>query len=397
MKPTNQIYTGLPTTIFETMSRLAAQHGAINLGQGFPDLDGPLEIRLKAADELLNGYNQYPPMLGLPALRKAVAEANRRFYGLEIDPDKGVLVTSGATEALSDCINALIEPGDEIILIEPLYDCYLPLAERAGASVKSVRITPPDWRLDLDALRRAFSDRTKAILLNNPQNPAGKVFDRQELQAIADLLIEFDAYAICDEVYEHIIFDGRSHIPLMSLEGMKERCLRIGSAGKTFSLTGWKVGYISGPEGLLDPVAKAHQYTTFTTPPNLQAAVAEGLGKEDAYYQVLSGDLAAKRDRLGQGLAKLGFDVIPCAGTYFLTVDISTIADRMHVEPDDVAFCQKMTEEAKVTAVPVSAFYRQGKTGAAEDIPRQFVRFCFSKKDSVLDAAIDRLASWLDH
>lgn len=392
MKPTNSIYTGLPTTIFETMSRLAIQHGAINLGQGFPDEDGPLDIRQKAAELLIDGPNQYPPMLGLPALREAVAKANRRFYNLQMDPDTNILVTSGATEALSDCLNALVEPGDEVILIEPLYDCYLPLAERAGASVKSIRLVPPRWKLDRAELEAAFSDKTKAILLNNPHNPAGKVFDRDELELIAELVKKHDAYAICDEVYEHILFDDRTHIPLMTLDGMDQRCLRIGSAGKTFSLTGWKVGYICGPAQLLDPVAKAHQFTTFTTPPALQAAVAFGLAKEDAYYRSLAGDLQTKRDHLNDGLKAIGFTMIPCAGTYFLTADIAPLCREKQFPVDDVAFCQAMTEQAGVTAVPVSAFYRPGQQG---DIPSQFVRFCFSKQIPVLDEAIARLSKWI--
>ena len=392
MKPTNSIYTGLPTTIFETMSRLAREHDAVNLGQGFPDVDGPLDIRTKAAEELVNGYNQYPPMLGLPALRDAVARCGQRFYGLELDPEHNVLVTSGATEALSDCLAALIEPGDEIVLIEPLYDCYLPLAQRAGARVKSIRLVPPEWKLDRDALEAAFSDRTKAILLNNPHNPAGKVFSREELGWIADCLVRHDAYAICDEVYEHITFDGQDHIPLMSLDGMADRCLRIGSAGKTFSLTGWKVGYISGPAHLLDPVAKAHQFTTFTTPPNLQAAIAFGLDKENAYYRELAAELQAKRDRLAKGLEMANLTVIPCAGTYFLTCDITDACKRLNCPADDVAFCQRMTTEAGVTAVPVSAFYR---SDGEADIPRHFVRFCFSKKDEILDNAARRLTEWI--
>lgn len=393
MKPTNSVYTGLPTTIFEVMSRLANEHQSINLGQGFPDVDGPLDIRQKAADELIAGYNQYPRMLGIPDLRQAVARANKRFYDLDIDPDKEVLVTSGATEALSDCINALIEPGDEIILIEPLYDCYLPLAERAGATVKSIRLVPPAWQLNREALEATFSDKTKAIIINNPQNPAGKCFSKQELQWIADLLIKYDAYAICDEVYEHILFDGVTHIPLMALDGMAERCLRIGSAGKTFSLTGWKIGYVTGPEKLLDPVAKAHQFTTFTTPPNLQTAIAYGLNKDDTYYQTLAKDLQDKRDRLAKGLAAIGFKVIDCAGTYFLTCEIDAICKRKNIDPDDIDFCQLMTEEAGVTAVPVSAFYMSGSAHGQK--PTHFIRFCFCKKDEVLDEAVTRLAAWI--
>lgn len=230
MPKTNPIYTGLPTTIFEVMSRLAREHGAINLGQGFPDTDGPEDVRRLAAEALVTGPNQYPPMLGLPDLRQAVARANDRFHGIEVDWQREVLITSGATEALSDCMAALIVPGDEVVLFEPLYDCYLPLVRRAGGIPKLVRLTPPDWGLDLDVLRAAFSPRTKAVLLNNPMNPAAKVFNRAELEAIAALIIEHDAVAICDEVYEHIVFDRRNHIPLIGLPGMRERTVRIGSS-----------------------------------------------------------------------------------------------------------------------------------------------------------------------
>lgn len=385
MKSTNPVYTGLPTTIFEVMSRMAKENGAINLGQGFPDVDGPEDIRRFAAEEIVNGKNQYPPMMGVPELRKAVAASNKRFYGLDVDWETEVLVTSGATEAISDCLAALVEPGDEVVLIEPLYDCYLPLVRRAGATPRLVRVTPPDWRLDAQALAAAFGDRTKAVLLNNPMNPAAKVFDAGELALIADLVIAHDAIAICDEVYEHILFDGRKHVPLMTLPGMRERTVRIGSAGKTFSLTGWKVGYVTAAPWLLDPITKAHQFTTFTTPPGLQKAVAYGLGKEDAYYASLAGDLEAKRDRFAEGLAKIGFDAVPCAGTYFITADMRSVG----VEDDDVTACRRLTMEAGVTAVPVSAFYQA-------DGPTHFVRFCFSKRDAVLDGALDRLARWVE-
>ncbi len=384
MKPTNPVYTGLPTTIFEVMSRLALEHKAINLGQGFPDVDGPEDVRRFAADALIAGPNQYPPMMGVPELRQAVAAAQSRFYGLDVDWKSEVLVTSGATEALSDIIAALIEPGDEVVLIEPLYDCYLPLVRRAGGIPRLVRITPPEWTLDVAALEAAFSERTKAILINNPMNPAAKVFSPEELAVIAELCVRFDAYAICDEVYEHILFDGRAHTPLMTLPGMRERAVRIGSAGKTFSLTGWKVGYVTAAPALLDPIAKAHQFTTFTTPPHLQKAVAFGLGKDDGYYGELAGALAVKRDRLATGLERLGFGVVPCGGTYFVTADFAPLG----LVGDDVEICRQMTIEAGVTAVPVSAFY-------AGSAPRHFVRFCFSKRDEILDGALDRLGEWL--
>jgi aspartate/methionine/tyrosine aminotransferase len=384
MKPTNPVYTGLPMTIFEVMSRLATEHGAINLGQGFPDVDGPDDVKRIAAEEIVGGLNQYPPMMGLPALRQAVAESNRRFYGLDVDWQREVLVTSGATEALSDCINALIEPGDEVVVIEPLYDSYLPVIRRAGGIPRLVRLAPPDWRLDRDALAAAFGPRTKGILLNNPMNPAARVFSRDELALIADLVLAHDAFAICDEVYEHILFDRRQHIPLMTLPGMRERAIRIGSAGKTFSLTGWKVGYVTASPTLLDPVTKAHQFTTFTTPPNFQKAAAYGLAKDDTYYASLSGDLQAKRDRLAAGLERLGLGVAPCEGTYFITADVAPL----RLNADDAEICKRMTVEAGVAAVPVSAFYES-------DAPRNFVRFCFSKRDEVLDGALQRLGDWI--
>ena len=379
MVTTNSIYTGLPTTIFETMSRLAREHNAINLGQGFPDTDGPEDVRRAAAEALLSQSNQYPPMLGLPELRQAVAAANKRFYGIEVDWQSEVLVTSGATEALSDCMAALLEPEDEVVVFEPLYDCYVPLIRRAGAVPTFVRLTPPEWRVDAAALEAAFSPRTKAVLLNNPLNPAAKVFGDDELATLARLIVAHDAIAICDEVYEHIVFAG-SHRPLMNYAGMRERTVRIGSAGKTLSLTGWKVGYATATKALLDPIAKAHQFTTFTTPPNLQRAVAMGLGKGDDYYRELATTLETKRNRLAAGLEGLGYQVAPCQGTYFIVADISG-----KTAETDAEYCKRLTIEAGVTAVPLSAFY-------ASDPPTSFIRFCFAKRDEVLDEAVIRLA-----
>ena len=384
MKPTNSVYTGLPTTIFEEMSRLAMAHQAVNLGQGFPDVDGPEDIRRMAAEALIVGPNQYPPMLGLLELRQAVAANWRRFHGLEVDPTREVLVTSGATEALSDAINALVEPGDEVVLIEPLYDCYLPLVKRAGGVPRLVRVTPPDWCLAADALAAAFSTRTKAVLLNNPMNPAAKVFSRPELQLIADLAVRHDAYVIADEVYEHIVFDEARHISMLSIDGMRERTVAIGSAGKSFSFTGWKVGYATAAPELLEPIVKAHQFTTFTTPPALQKAVAYGLAKDALYFDGLAAELQAKRDRLGDAFAALGLEGVPCEGTYFLTVDMAPLG----LEIDDVALARRMTMEAGLTAVPVSAFY-------VANPPASYLRFCFSKRDAVLDEAVERMRTWL--
>ena len=267
-RPQNALLSATGTTVFTVMSALAAQHGAINLGQGFPDEEGPADVVRAAADALLDNRNQYPPLTGVPELREAVAAANHRFYGMEIDPVAEVVVTSGATEAITACLMALLDPGDEVVLIEPLYDTYLPVVRMLGAVPKLVRLSPPKWELPRAELAAAFGPKTKAILLNSPMNPAGKVFTAAELAFIAELVQRHDAYAVCDEVYEHLTFDGWKHIPLMTLPGMRERCLRIGSAGKTFSLTGWKVGYITCDRSVAPNVAKAHQLLTFTTPPN---------------------------------------------------------------------------------------------------------------------------------
>ncbi|MDH5749620.1 MAG: aminotransferase [Rhodospirillales bacterium] len=380
MKEANSILSGYGTTIFTVMSALAAEHGSINLGQGFPDVDGPEDIRRAAADALMAGPNQYPPMLGIPELRRAVAEHGKRFYGLEVDWRSQVMVTSGATEALADCLLGLIEPGDEVVLIEPLYDSYLPMVRRAGGVPKMVRMEPPDWALPRDALARAFSDKTKLILLNSPHNPSGKVFTADELAFIAGLVEKHDAYAVCDEVYEHLVFDGRPHVPLITLPGMGERCLKIGSAGKTFSMTGWKLGYVTAAPELLTAAAKAHQFITFTTPPNLQQGGAYGLAKEDAYFHGLAADMQAKRDLLSEGLVQAGFKVLPSAGTYFLTVDIRSVG----FNGTDEEFCRHITTDAGVTAVPMSAFYQGGEVD-------HFARFCVCKNDDLLREGAARL------
>ena len=380
MKPANSVLSGFGTTVFEIMSRLAIEHGSINLGQGFPEGTGPADVRAVAQDALENGWNQYPPMMGLPDLREAVAAHNKRFYGLDVDWQSETMVTSGATEALAACLLGLIEPGDEVVLIEPLYDCYLPMVLRGGGIPKLVRVEPPDWTLPREALAEAFSDKTKLILLNSPMNPAAKVFEREDLAFIAELVKKHDAYAVCDDAYEHILFDSREHVPLMTLPGMRDRCVRIGSAGKTFSVTGWKVGYVTACPALLGTISKCHQFLVFTTPPNLQAAVAYGLAKDDAYFRDFTSDLEAKRDRMGKGLAEVGFDVLDCAGTYFITGDFRPLG----FNGDDVEFCKHITVEAGVTAVPVSAFYQ-------DDPPRHFARFSFCKSDDVLDEAIARL------
>ncbi len=384
MKPTNSTLSGLGTTVFEVMSRLAIEHDAINLGQGFPDDRGPDDVLRAAADAVLEGWNQYPPMLGLPELRQAVAAHGSRFYGLDVDWRREVMVTSGATEALAACLLGLIEPGDEVVLFQPLYDCYAPMVRRAGGVPRFVALTPPDWSFDRADLERAFSARTKLVLLNNPLNPAAKVFGRDELDLIAEFVRDADAYAVCDEVYEHLVFDGAAHVPLITLPGMRERCLKIGSAGKTFSLTGWKVGYVTAAPDLLAPVSKAHQFLVFTTPPNLQSAVAYGLAKDDGYFAALAADMQAKRDRLSGGLSAIGLEVLPCAGTYFVNVDIAATGFATGSGGDGAAFCRHITETARVAAIPLSAFYDR-------DPLTTVVRFCFAKQDDILDEAVARL------
>ncbi len=383
MKPGNPTISALGTTVFTTMSALALEHKAVNLGQGFPDGNGPEDVRTKAAEFLSDRPNQYPPMMGVPELRQAVAAHNKRFYGLDVDWLREVMVTSGATESLTACFLSLIAPGDEVILIEPLYDSYLPIVRLAGGIPKLVRLTPPHWDLPREELAAAFSTKTKLIALNSPMNPIGKVFSREELEFIAGLVVRNDAYALCDEVYEHIIFDNAQHIPLMTLPGMRERCLRVGSAGKTFSLTGWKIGYVTGAPALVANAGKAHQFITFTTPPNLQRAVAYGLSKDDTYFKSLATDLQAKRDFLAVGLKDVGFDVLRCDGTYFVTTDIRALG----LECDDVAFCKHITAEAGVAAIPLSAFY-EGKA------PENFVRFAFCKEAHTLEEALTRLRKY---
>ncbi len=381
MRGANTYLGSIGTTIFTVMSALANEHKSINLGQGFPDTEGPADVVQAAADGLKDGRNQYPPMPGVPELRQAVAAANKRFYGLDIDGMKEVTVTSGATEAITACLMAVLDPGDEVVLIEPLYDTYVPVVRMLGAIPRIVRLTPPHWELPRDALAAAFGPKTKAILFNSPMNPCSKVFTADELAFIAELVERHDTYAICDEVYEHLVFDGLKHIPLMTLPGMRERTMRIGSAGKTFSLTGWKVGYVTAGAALTPLVQKAHQNLTFTTAPNLQRAVAVGLGKDDAYFASLARDLQDRRDLLVRGLASVGLTVLPSHGSYFVTTDFAPLG----FNGDDVAFCRHITEQAGVTAIPVSAFYDE------PDAPRHYARFAFCKRPEVLEEAISRL------
>jgi len=375
----NSIFAEIGTSVFEVMSRLARERGAVNLGQGFPDDPGPLDVRAKAAEAAVEGWNQYPPMLGLPELRRAVAAHYERFQGLDLDPETEVMVTSGATEALAGALLALIEPGDEVVLFQPMYDAYLPLVRRAGGVPRFVTLKPPFWTFDEDDLAAAFSAKTRLVLFNNPLNPTGVVYGAESLKILAEACVKHDAIALCDEVWEHVVFDGRRHIPLIAMEGMRERTVKIGSAGKIFSLTGWKVGFVCAAPAILRALAKAHQFLTFTTPPNLQSAVAYGLLKSDDYFAEMRASFQRSRDRFAAGLASRGFQVLPSAGTYFLNIDIAPLE-----RGDDLAFCRWLVEQHGVAAIPVSAFY-------AQDPVRTVVRFCFAKQDATLDAALAHL------
>lgn len=373
-------FSALPTTIFEVMSVLARELNAVNLGQGFPDDPGPEDVRRVAAEAVLNGNNQYPSMMGLPETRTAIAAHYAHHQGLDLEATTEVMVTSGATEAIAAAIFALIAPGDEVVLFQPMYDAYLPLVQRAGGFAKFVTLRPPHWRFTEDDLAAVFSDRTKLVILNNPLNPTGSLAPREDLELLARFCVRHDVYALCDEVWEHVVFDNHRHTPLMALPGMRERTVKIGSAGKIFSLTGWKVGFVMAAPALMKVIAKAHQFLTFTTPPNLQVAVAHGLAKDDAYFRAMRLGFQAGRDHLCAGLRSLGFPVIPAQGTYFVNIDIAPLG-----EADDAAFCQRLVREVGVAAIPVSAFY-------AEHHVRNVVRLCFAKKRETLDAALERLA-----
>jgi N-succinyldiaminopimelate aminotransferase len=376
----NPIFAALPTSIFEAMSIEARARGAVNLGQGFPDFGWPEDVVSKAAEALTGAASQYPPMRGLPELREAVAAHYHAHQGLSLDAEQ-VIVTSGATEAIAAALLARVTPGDEVVLFQPLYDAYLPLVLRAGGVPRLVRLTPPGWRITEEALAQAFTSKTRFVLFNNPHNPTARVFDREELAMLAWACVEHAAVAISDEVWEHVLFDERAHVPLASLPGMAERTVKIGSAGKIFSLTGWKVGWAVAAPALAAAIAKAHQFVTFATAPNLQSAVAWGLAKEEAYYQGMRALFAASRDTLAAALEGEGYAILPAQGTYFLNLDLAASG----IGADDTEFCERAVREAGVAAIPVSAFY-------AEDPVRNVVRLCFAKKPATLDAAVAALA-----
>ena len=376
----NPLYERMKTSVFERMSALAAQHGAVNLGQGFPDFGWPDEILHAAARALKEGSNQYPPSRGLPQLREAVAAHYNRHHGLDLTAEQ-VCVTSGATEALGAAILATVEPGDEVIIFTPAYDSYAPMIRRAGGTPREVALQPPEWHIDGEALEAAVGEKTRAILFNNPHNPAGRLFDPGDLKAIAAVAREHDLIVITDEVWEHITLDGQRFTPLASLPGMAERTIKIGSAGKIFSLTGWKVGWMVASRELAGVVARAHQFLTFSTAPNLQAAVAYGLNEGDAWVEPMRQRFARARDRMTEGLRNADYHVLDAGSTYFLCVDLKASG----IALDDENFAVAAVERAGVAVVPLSAF-------AEENPPRHLVRLCFGKKDETIDAGVAAMA-----
>jgi aspartate/methionine/tyrosine aminotransferase len=387
MRPTlktpmpNPIFANLPTTIFEVMSSLSRELGAINLGQGFPDEPGPLAIREAAARACIDGPNQYPPMLGLPELRQAVAGHYNRTQGVDLDWASEITVTSGATEALAACFLGLIEPGDEVVVIQPVYDAYLPMIRRAGGAPRLISLKPPHWRLTREALEAVFSERTRLVALNNPLNPAAVAFAEEDLALLAEFCVRYDTIAVCDEVWEQVVFAPHRHRPLIGLPGMRERCVKIGSAGKMFALTGWKIGFLCATPALTQALAKTHQFLTFTTPPNLQAAIAWGLENSDAWFETMPIDLARSRDRLADGLRAEGFAVLDSQGTYFLNIDLAASG----IGGTDRDFCMRAIKEHGVASIPVSSFYEI-------DPVTTIARLCFAKADETLDEGVRRLA-----
>jgi aspartate/methionine/tyrosine aminotransferase len=376
----NPLYEQMETSVFERMSLAAAKYGAVNLGQGFPDFGWPTEILEAAAKAVVEGSNQYAPSRGLPALREAVAAHYKRHQGLDLSPEN-ICVTSGATEALAAAILATVEPGDEVIVLTPAYDAYVPLIRRAGGLPVEVALQPPCWRIERAALEAAISPTTRAIVFNNPHNPTGRLFDREELAVVAEFAVVNDLVVISDEVWEHVLLDGQRFATIASLAGMDKRTLKCGSAGKIFSLTGWKIGWLAASAEMASLAARAHQFLTFASAPNLQAAVAYGLNEGDAWLQPMRERFSRARDRMTEGLEAAGFAVLPSASTYFLCVDLAASG----IPLDDEAFARQAVAEAGVAVVPLSPF-------AEQDPPRHMIRLCFAKRDETIDAGVEAMA-----
>ncbi|MES2904081.1 MAG: aminotransferase [Pseudomonadota bacterium] len=376
----NPLYETMPTSVFERMSLAATQHKAVNLGQGFPDFGWPEPILASAARALTDGSNQYAPSRGLPVLRPAVADHYARHHGIDI-PAEGVCVTSGATEALAAAILATVSPGDEVIVMTPAYDAYAPLIRRAGGVVRELALQPPGWRIERETLEAAVTARTRAIIFNNPHNPTGRLFDAAELEAVAGVAREHDLIVISDEVWEHLLMDGQSFVPIAALPGMAARTLKCGSAGKIFSLTGWKIGWVAAAPELATLAARAHQFLTFASAPNLQAAVAFGLNEGDEWLVPMRQKFARARDKMTAGLEAAGYSVLPSAATYFLIVDLAASG----ISLDDEAFAKLAVEQAGVAVVPLSAFADDGE-------PKHLVRLCFAKRDETIDAGVTAMA-----
>ena len=372
------------TSIFTEMSVLANKHGAVNLSQGFPDFDGPEEVRAKAAEAIMRGPNQYALSYGIPALRKAVSTKMKRFYGVDLDPDTEITITSGSTEGLCSTLLGIVEPKDEVIILEPFYETYSPIAALAQARIRYISLKAPDFSLPREELARTFGPKTKAILINNPQNPCGKVFTREELEFIGDLCEKYDAFAIGDEVYEHLVYEGRKHVTLLSIPKLRDRCFVVSSTAKTFSMTGWKIGYVMAAPELTRAVRMSHQFIVFCGQSALQEAMAFAIDYPDSYYEGLLADYTQRRTMLLDTLKDLGFTTYDPEGTYYILVNIAQLG-----LGDDVEFCRTLTKKAGVAAIPCSVFWDNRRAG------RDLVRFCFCKKEETLNEAGVRLRRWI--
>lgn len=372
------------TTIFTTMSALAQRHGAVNLGQGFPDESGPAHVVEAAVAAMCEGRNQYPPLAGIPELRRAIAEHQRHWYGLEPDPEDGVMVAAGASEAIAAALLAFVGPGDEVIAFEPFYDSYKACATMRGGVLVPVRLEAPGYRPDLDRLREAVTERTRVILLNSPHNPTGTVFTRAELEAVAAVALERDLVVVTDEVYEHLVFDAAVHVPIASLPGMWDRTVTIGSAGKTFSLTGWKIGWATGPADLVGRVKGVKQWLSFASGTPFQYGIATALASDDGFYREFTAGYRERRELICEGLRDIGFAVRRPEGTYFVTTGIEPFGYR-----DGMAFCLELPERCGVVAIPTQVFYLDGEA------PRPEVRFAFCKPVDVIEEGLERLRKGL--